>query len=154
MTQAVPSRSGRMGLGWRVLAALVLGYLTAGFCIFWVPYVPDAFAALDDTTGQAANLSLSFVIFAIVALATLSAGPSRSATFGRGLVASGVILIAGPALLLLLRATNVARPDAMVLGDPWANEWAIIMPVLIGCVAVWGLILLLVGVLLLRRSRA
>jgi len=154
MTEGVPSRSGRMGLGWRILAALVLGYFTAGFCIFWVPYVPDAFAALDDTTGQAAIFSLSFVVFAIVAVATSSAGPNRAATFGRGLVAAGAIQIAGPALLLFLRATNFARPDAMVLGDPWATEWAIIMPVLIGCVAAWGVILLLVGVLLLRRSRA
>ena len=154
MTDRIPSRAGRMGRGWRILLALLLGYLAAGFSIFWVPYVPDAFAALDDTAGQAANLTLSVVIFAVVALATLSAGERRAATFGRGFLAAGALLIGGPALLLVLRMTRLARPDAMVLGDPWANEWAIIVPILIACVAIWGVILLAVGWLLLRRSRA
>jgi hypothetical protein len=42
----------------------------------------------------------------------------------------------------------------MVMDDPWANEWAIIMPVLIACVAVWGVILLMIGLLLVRRARS
>jgi len=143
--------SARGGAGLRAAGALGAAALAAYFALGWAPFLVDAYVDVSSTPGTALTATLFALACLAGARAAWTAADGRRAV-GRALVVTGLPGALGPLLLLVLRATALARSTAAIRAD-WDEQNALLGLFVVGAIAIWGAVATVAGALILTRTR-
>ena len=78
--------------------------------------------------------------------------PTRRAALEQGLMWGGGAVAAGPPVLYVMRVAGIARTGAGLLAD-WEEYNALLVPIILGTLSIFGVVVLLVGLGLAAASR-